>query len=100
MEFVKVSSVEIEEGKMKSFKAKGKEVLIAKLESKHYALENKCTHMGCSLSDGTIKNGRIECPCHGSIFDIKTGKVLKGPASKSVAMFKVKVENDALLIDM
>jgi len=37
-----------------------------------------CTHQGCIVS--SVRNGRIQCPCHGSQFDATTGKVLAGPA--------------------
>ena len=37
-----------------------------------------CTHQGCIVS--SVRQGRIQCPCHGSQFDATTGKVLAGPA--------------------
>jgi Rieske Fe-S protein len=37
-----------------------------------------CTHQGCIVS--SVRQGRIQCPCHGSQFDATTGKVLGGPA--------------------
>jgi len=37
-----------------------------------------CTHQGCVVS--SVRQGRIQCPCHGSQFDATTGKVLAGPA--------------------
>lgn len=37
-----------------------------------------CTHQGCTV--GSVRNGVIECPCHGSRFDANTGHVVRGPA--------------------
>ncbi|MEU1909928.1 Rieske (2Fe-2S) protein [Streptomyces hygroscopicus] len=37
-----------------------------------------CTHAGCVVD--SVEDGRIGCPCHGSQFDARTGKVIEGPA--------------------
>jgi 3-phenylpropionate/trans-cinnamate dioxygenase ferredoxin subunit len=85
---------------MASVIAGGKSVLVANLAGKYYATGNVCTHMGCTLSNGTLKEGNVECPCHGSVFDVKTGKVVKGPAKKPEPTFQVKVEGDDLMISV
>jgi 3-phenylpropionate/trans-cinnamate dioxygenase ferredoxin subunit len=88
-------------GKMLGTEVGGNLVLVVNVKGKHYAIGNKCTHRGCKLSDGTLKeNGVVECPCHGSNFDLKTGSVVKGPAAKPEPSFQVKVEGDDLLIDI
>lgn len=79
----------------------GKEnIMIANLNGKYYAIGNICTHAGCELSDGEIKNNTIECPCHGSVFDIKTGKVMEGPAKKPEPVHKIKVEGQKIFVDV
>jgi nitrite reductase/ring-hydroxylating ferredoxin subunit len=100
--FVKVASVkDVALGKMLGAEVGGKLVLVASVNGKHYAIGGTCTHMGCRLSDGTLKeNGVVEFPCHGSNFDLKTGNVVKGQAEKPEPAFQVKVEGDDLLIDI
>jgi Rieske Fe-S protein len=49
-----------------------------------------CTHMQCTV--GTIKNGTIICPCHGSMYSIKDGSVTGGPAPKPLSPIAVKVD--------
>jgi nitrite reductase/ring-hydroxylating ferredoxin subunit len=47
-----------------------------------------CTHMGCTVNpDGT----KFVCPCHGSEFDAKTGKVIAGPAPRPLPQIPVTV---------
>lgn len=101
MGFVKVASAkELTLGKMIGFEAEGKKILVANLESKHYAIGNRCTHRGCMLSGGVLKGGTVQCPCHGSRFDVKTGNVVGGPAKKPEPAFQVKVEGDQILVNV
>ncbi len=78
----------------------GKKIVISNLNGTFYAIGSKCTHMGCSLSNGKIEGERVVCPCHGSTFDLKTGEVVRGPARIPEPSFKVKVENGELLVDL
>jgi Rieske Fe-S protein len=56
------------------------------------AFTTTCTHMQCTV--GTIKNGNIICPCHGSEYSIKDGSVTGGPAPKPLTTIDVKVDGD------
>jgi nitrite reductase/ring-hydroxylating ferredoxin subunit len=99
MTFVKVSDA-IKEGEKIGVKANGKEIMVINLDGKYYALGNKCMHRGCKLSGGKIKGNNIECPCHGSVFNIETGKVVNGPAEKNEPTFKVKLRGKEIMVDV
>lgn len=45
------------------------------------ALHDRCSHRGCSLATGEVEDGVVTCPCHGSRFDLRSGEVLRGPAT-------------------
>jgi Rieske Fe-S protein len=47
-----------------------------------------CTHQGCTVEPSGAELG---CPCHDSVFDAFTGRVLSGPASRPLAAFPVRV---------
>ena len=101
MGFIKVTNTkELSSGKNVSFEAGGKKILVVNLEGKYYAIGNLCTHMGCMLSGGLLSGEVVECPCHGSRFDVKNGRLLKGPAKKPEPVFQVKVEGDEILVDV
>lgn len=53
-----------------------------------------CTHEGCTVAPDGAK---LACPCHGSVFDAKTGKVLQGPAPKPLNPVAVKVSNGQIV---
>jgi Rieske Fe-S protein len=48
-----------------------------------------CTHQGCTV--GSVRNGVIECPCHGSRFNANTGQVVRGPAVAPLPPVSVSV---------
>jgi len=101
MGFIKAASKkELGPGKMKGLDAGGKPVLVANLEGKYFAIGNICTHMSCMLSDGNLKGDIVTCPCHGSRFGVKTGKVVGAPAPKPEPAFQVKVEGDQILVNV
>lgn len=66
-----------------------------------YAVSNTCTHMGAPLHRGSINRQTstpmATCPAHGSMFDLATGAVRRGPAMNPVAAYEAKVEGDRIL---
>jgi 3-phenylpropionate/trans-cinnamate dioxygenase ferredoxin subunit len=68
-------------------------VAVARAGGRLYACDDTCTHEECPLSDGMLTDGEIECPCHGSVFDLRTGEALTGPALESVRTYRVRVED-------
>lgn len=79
-------------------KAKDREILIIRLETGIYALENSCIHGGCNLLHGIVEGGTLRCRCHMSLFDIKTGNVLEGPATAPQPAYEVIIENGVMSV--
>jgi nitrite reductase/ring-hydroxylating ferredoxin subunit len=101
MDFVSATlKKEIPPGKMKSVEVEGVSVLLANIAGEYYAIGNKCTHRGCKLSSGTLDGETVKCPCHKSVFNVKTGEVVHGPASKPEPKYAVKVEEDQILVSI
>lgn len=98
-EFVRVaSSSDIPSDKMKVVQYKGQAVCIANAMGSYYAIRNTCTHMGGPLAQGKLEGHVVECPWHGSRFDLATGEVKRGPAQTPEPVFEVKIEGTAILI--
>ena len=99
--FVTIGQVsDIGEGEMKQVKVAGTRVAIANVAGTFYAFGDTCTHMGCSLSEGDLEETTVTCPCHGSMFDVTTGQVLRGPATKPEPSYMVEVRDGALWIEV
>jgi nitrite reductase/ring-hydroxylating ferredoxin subunit len=97
--FEKVADAsEVPDGAVRVVKVSGTEVMVANVEGKLYAIANKCTHVGGPLGKGKLVGSVIQCPWHGSKFDVKTGAVVGGPAQKPEPTIQVKVENSSVWI--
>ncbi|MGW6691257.1 Rieske 2Fe-2S domain-containing protein [Streptomyces sp. NPDC054961] len=73
----------------------GKVVVSCAEAGQYKAFSAKCTHAGCVLDK--IVDGEGSCPCHGSRFDVTTGKVLRGPATDPLPEVPVKAEGGKLI---
>ena len=60
-----------------------------------HAFTAVCTHAGCTV--GSVSSGTINCPCHGSRFNISNGSVVNGPAASSLAPVSIKVQGTSIL---
>ena len=63
-----------------------------------FAIHDRCSHRGCSLSDGELEGEEIVCGCHGSRFDRRTGAVRGGPATAPQPAFQVRVEDGVVQV--
>ena len=76
---------------------KEKQVVVTQPSSGEFkAFSAVCTHMGCIVNQ--ISNGTIDCPCHGSQYDITTGAVTAGPAPKPLPPVSIKVSNGSVFL--
>lgn len=76
--------------------ADDKVVVTQPTEGDFKAFTAVCTHQGCTV--GSVADGQIVCPCHGSHYSIEDGSVLSGPAPAPLAEKKVSVEGDELVV--
>jgi nitrite reductase/ring-hydroxylating ferredoxin subunit len=98
-DFVKVAETkDIAPSNMKGIDLAGEKVCIANIEGNYYAIGNVCTHMGGPLADGKLESYEIQCPWHGSKFDVRTGEPTKPPARRAVPTYEVKIENNNILV--
>ena len=103
MLFEVAKTADIPEGEARRFVVDRIEVAVANLgDGKFLAVDDICSHAEASLSEGEVdaEEETIECPRHGSVFDLETGRPRSLPATVPIATFPVKVEGDRLLIEL
>jgi 3-phenylpropionate/trans-cinnamate dioxygenase ferredoxin subunit len=67
-----------------------------------YAIEDRCSHDDGPLAEGEfdVESCTVECPRHGSLFDLTTGRPKTLPAYAPVETFQVAIEDDQVLLEV
>mgnify|MGYP000965609391 CR=1 FL=1 len=81
-------------------KVGGTEIGIFLVDGKVHALEDVCPHAYALLSQGFVLGADVECPLHGAVFNIATGKCLKEPGGRDLKVYPAKIEGDRILVDV
>lgn len=100
-EFQTVAKIdEIPDGGMRQFVAHGEPVGLYRVGDTVYAISDYCTHEETFLTEGEFEPEilEVECPLHGSRFNVATGEVRILPAIKPVATYDVKIEDGLVLV--
>jgi 3-phenylpropionate/trans-cinnamate dioxygenase ferredoxin subunit len=96
-----IKTSEVPVGGVTAIDVRGKRIAVANVSGTYYAFDDACTHAQCSLAEeGELAGTTLTCNCHGSEFDVRTGKVLAPPATLPVKVYPVRVAGDALQIEM
>jgi nitrite reductase/ring-hydroxylating ferredoxin subunit len=100
-EFVKVANVDdIPSGEAMQVEVGGQPCALVRADGQVFCVHDICTHEHAHLSEGFVEGFEIECPLHGSIFDVRTGEVKSLPATEDLKTFNVKVEGGDVLVEV
>lgn len=104
MALVRLCNVsDVPAGDVRRFEVDHRPIAVVNLGDQGFrAIDAICSHAHYFLDEGEVDVDleTIECPKHGSTFDLATGKPRTLPATLSVQVFPVKVENDDILIEV
>jgi 3-phenylpropionate/trans-cinnamate dioxygenase ferredoxin component len=93
------AAIDVSEAQPLSIEIDDVELVIARCGSALYAVENRCTHDGQSLSGAQIESCEIICPRHGARFCLKSGAALTPPAYEPLRTFKVREQHGRILLE-
>ena len=93
-----VDLAELQEDGLYPIEVDGEPICLAKVDSHIYAFTDNCTHISGPLNEGEFEHCVVTCPWHGARFDIRDGKVLRGPARQDLYTYDVKIEDDDISI--
>src|SRR5262245_40342209 len=102
-DFVKLATIhDIPENELRAFEHAEQRIAIYRVGDTFYATTDVCSHAYSELSEGFLdtEDCTIECPLHGSRFDIRTGAVLSLPAYEPITVFPTRVEGDDVLVEL
>jgi nitrite reductase/ring-hydroxylating ferredoxin subunit/uncharacterized membrane protein len=93
-DFVAVMNAQdLVEGKLTRVDVSGIPAVLYRQGTSIYAIGATCTHLAGPLDEGTCENGVVQCPWHGSRFNMQDGSVVNGPAVYAAPTFAVRVRN-------
>jgi toluene monooxygenase system ferredoxin subunit len=100
MAFQKVATVDdLWSGEMLGLVVTGRKVLLVNLDGTIYAYEDKCAHLGVTLSNGHLRGAHLTCRAHQWEYDLCTGRG-RIPATVRLRAFAVRVEHGNILVDV
>jgi nitrite reductase/ring-hydroxylating ferredoxin subunit len=79
----------IKPGALAAFEIEGRRVAVANADGTLFAFDDTCPHRQCSLANGQLSGTTVTCECHGSQFDVRTGKLLRGPAAQGIRTYQI-----------
>jgi nitrite reductase/ring-hydroxylating ferredoxin subunit/uncharacterized membrane protein len=75
-------------------------VLLLRDGGQLFAIHDRCSHRGCSLSEGSVEGEEIVCACHGSRFDRRDGSLRRGPATSPQPAYQARERDGAIEIKL
>jgi 3-phenylpropionate/trans-cinnamate dioxygenase ferredoxin component len=99
-EWVRVAELsDIAPGRLLRVEVFGRLLCLANVAGAIFAVDDDCTHISGPLDQGELEGHILTCPLHLAQFDVRTGKVLRGPAREDLAAYKVRIEGRVILVE-
>ena len=95
-------SAELPAGAMRLVEHEGRKIGVFNCDGALYAVEDRCSHDGGPLAEGEFDAAActVECPRHGSLFDLTTGRPKTLPAYAPVQTFPITIEDDTIVLEV
>ncbi len=94
------TSDELKVNQMKLLHIGDKRIVLSRTEKGLSAFDDRCTHKGASLAGGSMICGTVQCPWHGSQFEVATGIVKAGPAEVNIQTYRTQEINGKVFITL
>jgi 3-phenylpropionate/trans-cinnamate dioxygenase ferredoxin subunit len=93
---------ELGPGEARRFDVAGHRIALVRIGDEFHAVDDECSHEDYSLAEGEVwaDECEIECPRHGSTFDLLTGEPCSLPATRPIGVYKVVVDGDGVSVEL
>ena len=78
----------------------GRRLAVFRRGDRVFTIDDRCSHRGFPLFDGTVDGTSIRCRTHGACFDLATGAVLRGPARRAVRTYRTEILDGQVLVEI
>ncbi|MGI8484431.1 MAG: Rieske 2Fe-2S domain-containing protein [Thermomicrobiales bacterium] len=89
---------DLEEGTPKRFEMESVPLVLVRQGDQVLAASATCPHVGGPLDEGTMDGACVTCPWHGSIFDLRDGSILRGPATSPLQAYETRVHEGTVQV--
>lgn len=101
---IRVCSIsDVEPGGVRRFDVAGHRIAVVRIgDDEWHAIDDRCSHAEASLAEGVLwpEDRELECPRHGSVFDLRTGKPITLPATRPNRVYPVRVDGDDVYVEL
>ena len=87
-------------GKMRRIDIGNRGILLANVNGRFYATDDTCSHEDASLSTGFLRHEWVQCPLHGSRFNVRTSEAVEEPAEENLKTYAVRVDGNDIWLDL
>ena len=94
------AAADLQVDQMRLLRVGSRRIVIGRTQDGLVAFDDRCTHRGGPLSDGVLACDTVQCPWHGSQFDVRTGAVKHGPAEQSIATYEVEERDGRIRVHL
>ncbi len=92
---------QVQPGTVEVFEVDGRALCVGQTTDGRWgAIDDVCTHDGGDLGEGELTGNAVECPRHGSLFDLFTGRALTLPAIFPVRAYRTRLEGDEVQVEL
>ena len=93
---------ELAPGEARRFDVAGHRIALVRIGDEFHAVDDECSHEDYSLSEGEVwvDECEIECPRHGSTFNLLTGEACTLPATQPINVYKVVVDGESVTVEL
>ena len=91
---------ELAPGEARRFQVAGHRIALVRIQDEFHAVDDECSHEDYSLAEGEVwaEDCQIECPRHGSTFDLVTGEPCSLPATRPIAVYRTEVADGTVSV--
>jgi nitrite reductase/ring-hydroxylating ferredoxin subunit/uncharacterized membrane protein len=93
-----IHEADLSAGRAKRVQVEGKQVMVCRENGRVFAIGAVCSHAGGPLDQGKIEDGCVQCPWHDSVFDLRDGRIVHGPATQPQPRFETRVRDGRIEI--